>query len=120
MLHSPVQRDCPGQLSCSGTRVVSIGQTDAIFHAAGSLKSQSSGLQPCISKQTTASASSVSLDANELDDDTLGEILSKLPLQHLVQLSSCSRRLYRLVQQSDKVIKSLDLQQVGVKDFEFF
>jgi hypothetical protein len=83
-----------------------------MFYAAGSFKSQSSGLQPCICQHTSASAPIVCLDAIELDDDSVGEILAKLPLQHLVQLSSCSRRLYRLVQLSGKVIKSADLQQV--------
>jgi len=58
----------------------------ALLYAAGSFQSQSSGLPPCIRQQSTATASSVRLEANDLDDDTLGEILSKLPLQHLVQL----------------------------------
>lgn len=50
--------------------------------------------------------------SDQLQDDTLGEVLSQLPLLPLVQLSCASRRLHQLITQSDKVLKSVDLSTV--------
>lgn len=59
--------------------------------------------------------SSAQLPVADLPDDVLAACLSRLPLLHLVQLSTSCTRLHHLICRSDLVLSCVDLSTVRLR-----